>query len=288
MDVSFPAPPLAQSWQSEAFGDISVHVRGCPLCGGVTPETGKERYCRDIWRVVDCRDCGFVYLGKAPDYAEMFEKLAWEKSSKVEEQRRETERAFGYKLSKKTRARLHLFPRKDIVELISRYAAPGPVVDLGCGDGAQVANLGPEYIPCGIEISGELADRARARLTTRKGTIVTAPSLLGLKKFPDAYFTGALLRSYLEHEAAPLPVLQELARTLAPGGIAVIKVPNYGSLNRRVMGARWCGFRFPDHLNYFTPKSLRQVVEIAGLKVRRFGIMDRLPTGDNMWMIVAK
>jgi hypothetical protein len=87
---------------------------------------------------------------------------------------------------------------------------------------------------------------------------------------------------------APLPVLQELARTLAPRGVVVIKVPNYGSLNRRVMGSRWCGFRFPDHLNYFTPKSLRSMIADAGLKVQKFGLMDHLPTGDNMWMIAAK
>lgn len=150
------------------------------------------------------------------------------------------------------------------------------------------AKLGPRFTPCGVEISGELAAQAQARLQDRDGTVVTAPSLDGLAQFPDNHFTGALLRSYLEHEMNPLPVLRELRRALAPSGIAIIKVPNYGSLNRRVMGARWCGFRFPDHLNYFTPTSLRRVVEDSGLNVRRFGLMDRLPTGDNMWMIIEK
>jgi len=278
----------AATWTSDVFGDVSVVARDCPRCGRTNAETGDERYGRDLWRVIDCAGCGFVYLGASPDYGEMFAKVAWEKSSKAEDQRREVDRAAGYKLSKKTRKRLHLFPRKDIVELVQRHAAPGPVIDLGCGDGVLLAKLDPRYTPCGVEISDALAARARALLGDRSGRVVTAPSLEGLKEFADGYFTAAMLRSYLEHEMNPLPVLRELGRTLAPGGIVVIKVPNYGSLNRRVMGAKWCGFRFPDHLNYFTPATLRRMIEDAGLTVRRFGILDHLPTGDNMWMIAGR
>ena len=78
----------------------------------------------------------------------------------------------------------------------------------------------------------------------------------GLKSFAAGFFTAATLRSYLEHELHPRAVLTELHRTLAPGGVALVKVPNYASLNRRVTGRKWCGFRYPDHLNYFTPASL--------------------------------
>ena len=276
------------TWTSPEFGQISVIERNCPCCGLDNPESARVRYGRDIWRVTNCAGCGFVYLGRAPDYAEMFANLAWEKSSKVEDQRRAAERAAGYKLSKKTRKRLHLFPRKDIVDLVERYAARGPVIDLGCGDGAQVAKLDARFTPCGVEISEHLAAQARERLADRSGSVVTAPALDGLEQFPEDHFSGALLRSYLEHEMNPAPVLEALYRALAPGGVAVIKVPNYGSLNRRVMGSKWCGFRFPDHLNYFTPASLRRMVEGAGFEVRRFGFLDRLPTGDNMWMIVGK
>ncbi len=280
--VQTPASPGANTDQ------LSLIERDCPRCGQYNQATGGEPYGREIWRVVNCLGCRFVYLSHAPDYAEMAANIAWEKSSKVEDQRRASERSAGYRLSKKTRGRLHLFPRKDIVNLLQRYAAPGPVIDLGCGDGAQVAKLDIGFTPCGVEISENLAAEARARLSVRSGSVVTAPALEGLAQFPQSHFTGALLRSYLEHEMKPLPVLEALYQALVPGGVAVIKVPNYGSLNRWVMGSKWSGFRFPDHLNYFTPVSLRRMVEEAGFHVRRFGMLDRLPTGDNMWMIIGK
>ena len=75
---------------------------------------------------------------------------------------------------------------------------------------------------------------------------------------------------------------------LKPDGVAIIKVPNFSSINRRVMGSRWCGFRFPGHVNYFTPASLRSMVEDAGLSAVGVGFFDRFPLSDNMWMVVRK
>jgi hypothetical protein len=82
-------------------------------------------------------------------------------------------------------------------------------------------------------------------------------------------------------------VLTALHRALAPGGVALIKVPNYASLNRLVTGRKWCGFRYPDHLNYFTPASLKAMAAGCGYRTR-FGPTDRLPTSDNMYAVLSK
>ena len=79
-----------------------------------------------------------------------------------------------------------------------------------------------------------------------------------------------------------------LTETFYPrSGIAVVKVPNYASLNRRVMGRNWCGFRWPDHLNYFTPKSLTAMAGATGFSCR-FGMLGALPTSDNMWAVLQR
>ena len=35
------------------------------------------------------------------------------------------------------------------------------------------------------------------------------------------------------------------------------------------MGPRWCGFRYPDHVNYFTNRSLRALAESLGYSYSR-------------------
>jgi glyoxylate reductase len=55
---------------------------------------------------------------------------------------------------------------------------------------------------------------------------------------------AVVMRSYLEHEPRAREVLAGVHAVLRTGGIAVVKVPNYASWNRRIMREGWCGFRF--------------------------------------------
>ncbi|MGQ0675703.1 MAG: class I SAM-dependent methyltransferase [Rhodospirillales bacterium] len=235
-----------------------------------------------------CASCGFVYLENAPVYEELAVVHAWEKSAVAEGEARKRESPVLQAVSKGTRFRLHWFKRRRVADLARAYLPPGRVVDVGCGDGAQIAALPQGYVPCGIEISTAIAARAQAALEPRGGFAVNAPAIEGLKRLPAGGFTGVVMRSFLEHDSDPRDTLAGVARALAPGGAAIIKVPNYASVNRIVMGRRWCGFRWPDHVNYFTPASLTRMIEGTGLRIARFGFLDRLPTSDNMWMVAQK
>jgi len=89
----------------------------------------------------------------------------------------------------------------------------------------------------------------------------------------------------LEHEHNPLEVLEGLRKTIKNNGVVIIKVPNYGSINRVVRGKKWCGYRFPDHVNQFTPNTLSKMVLKAGYKIIKFNYTDKQLTSDNMWMV---
>ena len=59
----------------------------------------------------------------------------------------------------------------------------------------------------------------------------------------------------------------------------------YSSLNRKFRGDNWCGFRYPDHVNQFTPKTLSEMVVSTGYQIIKFNFLDKQPTSDNMWMV---
>jgi SAM-dependent methyltransferase len=262
--------------------------RNCPVCGNGN-ENGKTLvYSPPEWPMKECSSCGMVYLIKSPDPAELFENLAWEKSSKAENTRREREHGLTRKISKATRWRLHIFPRKNIEVITQKYAKPGRILDLGCGDGSQLSRLADGYAPYGIEVSKNLALQAEKILAAKKGKVANADALTGLRNLPDTHFTGIMMRSFLEHDIDPKNTLLEAHRVLVAGGIVVIKVPNYGCINRTYRGKKWCGFRFPDHVNYFTPKTLRNLVTECGFDIVRDNFLDRLPISDNMWLVACK
>jgi len=274
--------------ETEDFGTIPVRTRDCPLCGRNNDAAPANRYSHKPWTIKGCTDCGFVYIDSAPHYAAQFEAMAWERTTKVEERRRAEIRPVSYVASKRTRFRLHLFPRHTVLGYIaSGLGKGGNVLDLGCGTGQTLADFPPSFTPFGIEISSNLAAQADRTFRQRGGYVVNAPSVDGLRCFDNSFFAAASLRGYLEHEAEPLPVLNGLKRVLVPGGLAIVKVPNYASVNRRIMGSRWCGFRYPDHLNYFTPKTLAAMAAEAGFDTG-FGVSGRLPTSDNIWAVLTK
>lgn len=237
--------------------------RDCEVCGSPRATLLKS-YTRTRWPVVRCDDCGFVYLGAVPSYVALTKELAWEKTSAAENKRR-TRARFAW-LDTATRWRMTLGKWLD-EQLRRRALGPtGNVLDIGCGRGCRVP-AGPT--PFGIEISEALAKRASPAFERRKGRVVNAPAVEGLDAFEDQFFSAILMRSYLEHERQPRLVLERAFRHLAPGGTIYVRVPDFGSLNRRVMGARWCGWRFPDHVNYFTSDSLRALAQSIGFTYSR-------------------
>lgn len=237
-------------------GDAS---RPCPACGSVR-RRADQRYRRDNWVICGCADCGFVYLQNPPASEALVDDYAWEKTFDTEAKRRKTVAPALYGLDYATRLRTRLF-RADEPAMFVKWFGAGRVLDIGCGQGARIK---PPLVPFGIELSRELARQANAAMGPRGGWCVHATALEGLGSFADEFFEGVVMRSYLEHEVAPQAVLAATHRVLRPGGKIYVKVPNFGSVNRKLIGKNWCGFRYPDHVNYFTPTSLRRMAEACG------------------------
>ncbi|MGA7329827.1 MAG: class I SAM-dependent methyltransferase [Rhodomicrobium sp.] len=243
-----------------------------------------SRSSRHPWAIRNCGGCGFVYIDSAPDYEMLVEEMDWDTTWAAEDKHRKTTYKLTYGLDNLTRWRLRLGKPKPS-SFIRRHVSGGRVLDLGCGAGSS--DLAEFFEPYGIEISRSLARKADGFFKKHGGYAINAPCIEGLQQFPAGFFDACVARSYLEHETDPLGVLKEVFRALKPGGVLAVKVPNYATVNRLVMGRKWCGFRYPDHLNYFTPASLRGIAKMAGFSTN-FRWRDRLPTDDNMWAVLRK
>jgi len=263
--------------------------RNCPYC----VHNNANNPCTDFgdatWFIKSCRSCSFVYIETAPIYESLSEDFAWEKTSVAEKVRRISKEPIKQFVSEKLKSfRRNILKRNKLPKLIKKYFTQGNVLDIGCAAGGLLANLDPIHIPHGIEISKHLAHTANEQVKLRGGYVVHNDALSGLKELPNNYFTGVILSAFLEHELNPKEVLAEIYRTLVPSGNCIIKVPNFASINRMVRGKKWCGFRLPDHVNYFTPKNLVGMCKMAGFNIEQFTLADRHPFSDNMWIVIQK
>lgn len=234
----------------------------CEVCGCDAAKTAV--IVDPSWPLSQCGSCGFVFLSEAPDYAAVATEYAWEKTSLAESAKRQ-QHLFG-RLERATRWRTRLGHLADWARRKRTLGTTGNVLDIGCSGSCRVP-VGPT--PFGIEISGPLAVSAQKSFGARGGLVVHAPAIDGIDRFADGFFSAILMRSYLEHEKSAFEVLRKSSRKLKPGGKIYVRVPDFASINRRVMGSKWCGYRFPDHVNYFTGATLKRLAYRSGLTYRR-------------------
>lgn len=260
--------------------DASAY-RNCPVCDQDSASR-IAAYSPDPWDVVSCDGCGFVFLRNAPDYEVLEEDLAWEKTYVAKKETSGRGSTLFSPLARKIRNALKM--RREKTALFRQCFNDGHVLDIGCGWGQLIQ---PPMTPYGIELSTALHRIADDRMRERGGFCLQGAGAERIWDFDEGHFDGVIMHSYLEHEKQVMEVLKGAFRALKPTGAVFIRVPNFGSLNRRVIGPKWCGFRYPDHVNYFTLQSLRDVAARAGFVTELVNKIT-LPVDDNISVLLRK
>ncbi|MDD9909508.1 MAG: class I SAM-dependent methyltransferase [Ahrensia sp.] len=265
----------------KSFEDQQID-RVCPHCDSSVFHDMPD-YSKPEWWVGACGDCGFVYLKNVPIYDRMIEEFAWEKTWSDERERRFSQRPASSKASMIWRKIRKPF-RKSEHDMFGRLFKPGAVLDVGCGLGNRIPQ---KFVPFGIELSLGLNRAANAQMKPRGGHCVHAPAVEGIEQFEAGFFTGIILRSFLEHEWQPRELLSGAHRVLRNDGRIFVRVPNFASLNRKARGAEWCGFRWPDHVNYFTPESLGALARECGFAMQLLNPV-KISIDDNIKAVLTK
>jgi len=138
------------------------------------------------------------------------------------------------------------------------------ILDIGCAAGSfpKVAeDMGFSVV--GVDPSKYLCEYGQKEygLDLRQGT-------LHEQNFSEGEFNIVSLFDVIEHLDQPGYVLDEIKRILHSDGQLIINYPEYDSWPRKLMGVKW-PFFLSVHLFYFTPKSIRQILEMHGFLVVR-------------------
>jgi 2-polyprenyl-3-methyl-5-hydroxy-6-metoxy-1,4-benzoquinol methylase len=144
----------------------------------------------------------------------------------------------------------------------------GRLLDVGCGEGSFLAYAqkeGWDVTGTDIRLSRE-AQELSCRL--REGRLEQID--LDPKSFDVIRFNHVL-----EHTQNPLAELQRSRQLVAENGLIFISVPNLAGISARIKSFqsrfhlkshRWRHYAAIHHLWYFTPASLKALVEKAGLR----------------------
>jgi SAM-dependent methyltransferase len=241
---------------------------------------------RDVWQIVECRVCAMVFIGNEITYDEQSADHDWLDDYPKEMKRRKEKHSILLFLSRYTR-RLRPETNARLLKQTVRWKRGGNLVDFGCGDASFLERAAARFDVTGIELSPRLAAMSRKRMPG--GKILEGPvTRVADNELPASAFDMVTQFGYIEHEWQPLHGLRSAYRLLRPGGVTLIKTPNYASWNRRVMGMDWCGFHIPAHCNYFPPETLAKMLRKVGFEPLARPLSDRFPTSDSLWMAARK
>jgi 2-polyprenyl-3-methyl-5-hydroxy-6-metoxy-1,4-benzoquinol methylase len=241
---------------------------------------------REQWEIVECADCGMVFIGSEIPYDVQAREHDWEAEWRKDTTRRMREQPVMVFLSRCTRPFLpHAHGR--LLSQTLRWAREGKLADFGCSDGSFLIRAAKHFDVTGIELSPRSVEIARRRVGAER--IFEGPvTEVAERRLPPGQFDVVTQFGFIEHDWQPRAALLAAHRLLRPGGITVIKSPNYASWNRRVRGEKWCGYRFPAHCNYFTAETLGRMLRESGLEPLPRPLADRLPTSDSLWIAARK
>jgi SAM-dependent methyltransferase len=138
---------------------------------------------------------------------------------------------------------------------LDEIAPPGPILDVGAGEGSLVDAIG---------------SRGRAVTGLERGTARSDFEDLAIEQIRgDGAWSGIVLWHALEHLPRPGAAIREAARLLRPGGVLAIAVPNLASLQSRAFGDEWLHLDLPRHLVHLPAGTLISGLREAGFDVER-------------------
>ena len=234
----------------------------CPVCGFEPAEFFTQK---NNFTIYQCANCGLGFVWPLPgDLEQLYDQEYFKKN---------VADGFGYidyYLDKE--AMKDTFSRA--LEEIGKLIAGRRLFDVGAATG-YFLDLARErgWQTAGAEISEYAASIARS-----KGHKIFLGPLIA-SEIKEAVDTVTMW-DVLEHLDKPGTYLKKINQLLSRGGLLVINTINKGSWWSKLMGSRWHALIPPEHLYYYSVKSLAWLMTQHGfeiLTVKRIGKKFSLP-----------
>lgn len=197
------------------------------------------------WELARCRGCGLVFVVPMP---------TWEDLQSIY-----TSRTY-YQDECKPRAPDLENPH---VRFLRRIAPTGRLLDVGCGPGHFLNDArAAGWEAVGLDPNPFNATFARDAygVEVHTGTLTDAP-------FEPSSFDVVSMMGVVEHLPDPVGALRNVARWVRPGGGLFLLTQNIRSWLARLMGQRFVFIIPPEHVHYFSPATIRRLLQVTGFRV---------------------
>ena len=192
--------------------------------------------------LVNCRNCGFVFSERIPSIEELDNHY----------------KNYG---SNFYCSELTIKRYNEILDKMEPFRKTGRLLDVGCGIGFFL----DEAKKRGWEVYGTEYSERLIGLLREKG-ITIHEGQLNSENYEDGFFDLVTSFEVIEHINNPINELNHISKMLRKGGLVYLTTPNFNSLLRRKLKIQYNVIKYPEHLSYYTPKTIIRLFNSNGFK----------------------
>jgi SAM-dependent methyltransferase len=154
--------------------------------------------------------------------------------------------------------------RRALAHLKERGCSGGRLLEIGCAYGYFLMEARKDFECTGLEISPAALAACRS-----SGLAVFSPNEPeGLAIWSrKGSFDAVVMLDCIEHLPDPSRTIERIAGVLAPGGFLLVTTGDWESWVARLMGKRWRLMTPPQHLHFFSPRTLGALLDRHGMEV---------------------
>ncbi len=225
----------------------------CPICGS---ENSSFFYKKNEYDLYVCQNCQVGFVWPLPDNsADIYEVSYFNGGLK-----NEVSNKFGYTNYEEDKKAMET-TFINYLEEISKLTAGRSIMDIGAATGYFLdlaRRLG--WKTGGVEISAYAA-----KIAGEKGHKIFLGSLEKLN-IAEKYDVVTMW-DVLEHLASPKEYLKSIYNILNPEGLLAINTVDRSSCWAKILGKRWQAIVPPEHLFYYSSKSLSELLKQSGFEI---------------------
>ncbi len=151
-----------------------------------------------------------------------------------------------------------------LLDGFEKYRKTGNILDVGCGTGLfleEAAKRGWKVY--GTEFSAKNVSICRSR------NINMQEGKFDPQWYEKDMFDVVTSFEVIEHINNPVEEITNIHATLRKGGLLYITTPNFNAIERFILKAEYNVIEYPEHLSYYTPKTLDFLLRKSGFAKRR-------------------
>lgn len=148
-----------------------------------------------------------------------------------------------------------------LLNSFKKYRKTNKILDVGCGNGFFLEAAREQ----GWEVYGTEYSEKAIEILKEKG-IKSYKGKLEIRDFNEESFDVITSFEVLEHINNPQEEIKNFYYLLRNNGILYVTTPNFNSISRDLLKERWDIIGYPEHLTYYSKKTIHKLIKENGFK----------------------